>query len=148
MPCTVGGWSDGVLVLLRTFVGGGRYDSLGAPILPGDHGTIEVVPGGWVLRRTYVRADGQPIGELFNVQTPAQLVADEVRYVDLEVDVVRYPDARIEVVDLPELQAAEEAGLISTELGDTARAIAAELADLLRRGGDWRTADRAYRASA
>jgi hypothetical protein len=146
MRCTVGGWSDGVLVLLRTFSGGGRYDSIRAPILPGDHGTIEVVPGGWVLRRTYSRADGRPIGELYNIQTPAQLAAGEVRYLDLEVDVVRLPDGRVEIVDLPELQTAEDAGLISLDLAGTARAIAAALAEVLRQGGDWRTADGAYRA--
>jgi hypothetical protein len=146
MRCTVGGWVDGVLVLLRTFVGGGRYDSLDAPILAGDHGSIEVVPGGWVLRRTYARANDAPVGELFNIQTPAELVDHEVRYLDLEVDVVRWPDGRVKVVDLDDLADAQQAGLISPELADTARAIAAELAGVLRQGGDWRTADRGYRA--
>ena len=148
MRCTVGGWCDGVLVLLRSFGGGGQYDSIGAPILAGDHGTIEVVPGGWVLRRTYARVDGEPIGELYNIQTPVQLVGDEVRYLDLEVDVVRWPDGRVEIVDLGELQAAEDAGLLSADLARTAREVANELAEILRDGGDWRTADQAYRASA
>ena len=148
MRCTVGGWVDGVLVLLRTFVGGGRYDSIGAPILPGDHGTIEVVPGGWVLRRTYARRDGQLVGELFNIQTPAQLVDREVHYLDLEVDVVRFPDGQIEVVDLDDLAEVERLGLISPRLAETARSVAAALAETLRQGGVWRTADQAYRASA
>jgi hypothetical protein len=145
---TVGGWSDGVLILLRTFVGGGRYDSIGAPILAGDHGTIEVVPGGWVLRRTYTRADGRSIGELYNIQTPVQLVRDEVRYLDLEVDVVRWPDGRVRIVDLDDLQAVEAAGLLSADLANTAREVANALAEHLRHGGDWRTADQAYRAPA
>jgi hypothetical protein len=148
MRCTVGGWSDGSLVLLRSFVGGGRYDSIGAPILAGDSGTIEVVPGGWVLRRTYSRADGQLVGELYNIQTPVELTADEVRYVDLEVDVVRLPDGRVEIVDLEDLARAERLSLISSQLAATARAIAARLAEVLRQGGDWRTADQAYRTSA
>lgn len=148
MRCTVGGWVDGVLVLLRAFVGGGRYDSIGAPILAGDHGTIEVVPGGWVLRRTYARANGEPIGELYNIQTPVQLVGDEVRYLDLEVDVARWPDGRVAIVDLDDLQAVEDAGLLSPDLAQSARDVAAALADILRHGGDWRTADRAYRSAA
>jgi hypothetical protein len=147
MRATVGGWVDGVLVLLRTFVGGGRYDSLGAPILPGDHGTVEVVPGSWVLRRTYSRSDDALIGELFNVQTPVQLVGQEVRYLDLEVDVMRFPDGRVEIVDLDDLAEVERRGLISAELAQSARAIASELAEIVRRGGDWRTADQAYRLS-
>jgi probable ribonuclease FAU-1 len=148
MRATVGGWSDGVLILLRSFVAGGRYDSIGAPILAGDHGSIEVVPGGWVLRRTYARADGQPIGELYNIQTPVQLVRDEVRYLDLEVDVVRWPDGRVAIVDLDDLEQVERRGLISAQLAETARSIAEELAQVLREGGDWRTADRAYRSVA
>jgi hypothetical protein len=146
--CTVGAWADGALVLLRTFMGGGRYDSIGAPIVAGDHGTIQVVPGGWVLRRTYARADGEPIGELYNIQTPVQLVGDEVRYLDLEVDVVRWPDGRVAIVDLDALEQVERRGLISAQLAETARAVAAELAEVLRQGGDWRTADQVYRASA
>ena len=140
MRATVGAWSDGVLILLRSFVGGGQYDSIGAPILPGDHGTIEVVPGGWVLRRTYSRADGQPVGELYNIQTPVELVRDEVRYLDLEVDVVRWPDGRVAVVDLDDLAEVERRGLISDQLAATARAVADELVEVLRQGGDWRTA--------
>jgi probable ribonuclease FAU-1 len=146
--CTVGGWAEGVLVLLRTFLGGGRYDSIGAPILAGDNGTIEVVPGGWVLRRTYARAGGEPIGELYNIQTPVQLAGDEVRYLDLEVDVVRWPDGRVAIVDLDELEQVEHRGLISAQLAATARGVADALAEVLRQGGDWRTADQAYRASA
>lgn len=148
MTCTVDGWSaDGVLVLRRTFKPGGRYDSIGAPKLAGDYGTIEVVPGGWVLRRTYRRAGGQLIAELFNVQTPAEVLPGEVRYLDLEVDVVRFADGRVEVVDLDDLAAVEQAGGVSHELAATARRIAEQLATVLRQGGDWRTADIAERAT-
>ncbi|HYY88985.1 MAG TPA: DUF402 domain-containing protein [Chloroflexota bacterium] len=148
MWTTSAGWSaNGTLTLLRSFTAGGRYDSIGAPKLAGDHGTIEVVPGGWVLRRTYTRADGRPIAELFNVQTPAQLRRGEVRYTDLEVDVMRFPDGRVEVVDLDDLTAAERAGHIPADLAHAARDIAQRLADVLKRGGDWRTADEPYRSA-
>ena len=145
MQATSAGWSAGVLVLVRSFRPGGRYDSIGAPIQAGDHGTIEVVPGGWVLRRTYSRADGRPIGALYNIQTPVELAPGEVRYVDLEVDVVRFPDGRVQVVDLDELAAAERAGHIPPDLAEAARDIAFRLAETLRKDGDWRTADDQYR---
>jgi probable ribonuclease FAU-1 len=134
-------WSDGLLTLQRTFKAGGRYDSLGERILPGDYGTIEVPEGGWVLRRAYFRADGRPIGELYNVQTPAELGRDRVRYTDLEVDVVRFPDGRVQVVDEEDLDTVVRSGALSPELAERARAIAYRLADTLRAGGDWRTAD-------
>src|SRR3712207_1801092 len=92
-------WDGETLVLERSFSAGGRYDSLHVPKLAGDSGTIEVVRGSWVLRRSYHRVDGSLVGELYNVQTPAEIEPGVVRYVDLEVDVVRMPDGRVAVVD-------------------------------------------------
>ena len=145
MSGTVVGWADGVLTLWRAFSAGGTYDSLDRPKQAGDHGTIEVVQGGWVLRRTYQRADGTPIGELYNVQTPAEIGPGGVRYVDLEVDVLRLPDGRVEVVDEADLEAAVQVGGISPAVAETARAIAHRLAEILRAGGDWREADAPFR---
>src|SRR5207248_8959960 len=119
------------------------YDTLGESILSGDHGTIEVVEGGWVLRRTYWRADGRLIGELYNIQTPATFSPGVVRYTDLEVDVARFADGRVAVVDVEDLEVVVRAGAISRELADTALSIAHHLADILRAGGDWREADAA-----
>jgi hypothetical protein len=130
--------SDGVLRILRTFKPGGRYDTLGDRILPGDHGVVEVVEGGWVLRRAYFRADGRLLGELYNIQTPVELLPGRVRYMDLEVDVVQFPDGRVEVVDVQDLETVVKAGAIRAELADKALRIASRLADTLREGGDWR----------
>jgi hypothetical protein len=137
-------WRDGVLTISRTFSPGGRYDSLGDDKLAGDTGIIEVVDRGWVLRRAYFRADGQLIGELYNVQTPVELRPGVVRYTDLEVDVLRRPDGSVEIVDEEDLARAVAIGGIATELADTARAIAVRLAELLRTGGDWHLADADY----
>ena len=146
MTGTVGAWANGWLTILRSFTrSGGRYDTIGERILPGDRGTIEIIEGGWVLRRTYARANGQPIGELYNIQTPAEFGPGVVRYTDLEVDVARYPDGRVEVVDVQDLEAVVRAGAISRELADTALIIAQRLAEILCAGGDWRDADAAYR---
>ena len=146
MTATVSDWADGMLTLERAFSAGGRYDSLWLPKLAGDWGTIEVIPGGWVLRRAYYRRDGTLIGELYNVQTPAEIAPGVVRYVALEVDVVRFPDGPIEVVDEADLEAAARVGGISPALAETARTIAHRLADILRAGGDWREADAPFRS--
>jgi hypothetical protein len=142
MTGLVRGFQDGLLVIERTFAAGGCYDSLGDEKRAGDHGIIEVEPGGWVLRRVYFRGDGQRVGELFNIQTPVELGPGVVRYTDLEVDVVRHGDGRVEVVDEQDLADAVELGGISPDLADRALSIAHRLATILRAGGDWRDADR------
>ncbi len=144
MTGTVERWADGVLTVRRTFAGGGRYDSLDVPILAGDWGTVEVVVGGWVLRRAYYRADGTLIGELYNIQTPAELGPEGVHYTDLEVDVMRR-DGRVAIVDEADLDQAVDRGAISPNLAETARTVARRLADTLRTGGDWREADAPFR---
>src|SRR4051812_19523561 len=73
MRGTVAAWDGTLLTVKRTFSGGGTYDTLNLPILRGDWGTIEVPRGGRLLRRAYYRQDGTLVGELFNVQTPAEI---------------------------------------------------------------------------
>ena len=145
MAGVVRSFHDGLLVIERAFSGGGRYDSLGDEIRPGDRGLIEVIAGGWVLRRAYFRADGRLIGELYNIQTPVELQPGVVRYTDLEVDVVRRPDGSVDVVDEDDLAQAVETGGIAPELAATALTIARRLAELLRGDGDWRQADTEFR---
>ena len=137
-------WDGQMLTIRRRFGGGGRYDSLDAPIRSGDHGAIEVIAGGWVLRRTYVRASGALIGELYNIQTPATIEPGLARYTDLEIDVMRRGQ-RVEIVDEAELAAIVAQGAIPADLAEIARAIAHTLATILRAGGDWRAADAAHR---
>ncbi len=145
MTGIVRSFHDGLLVIERTFAAGGCYDSLGDQKRAGDHGIIEVIPGGWVLRRVYFRVDGLCIGELYNIQTPVELRRGLVRYTDLEVDVVRHGDGRVEVVDEQDLADAVKVGGISPRVADIALKIAYGLAEILRAGGDWRGADAAYR---
>ena len=146
MRGTVSSWDGELLTVERTFSAGGQYDSLNVPKLAGDWGTIEVPRGGRVLRRAYFRRDGTLIGELFNVQTPAEIDGRGVRYIDLEVDVVRMPDGRVAVVDEADLEAAVRVGGIRPETATQARAVAHRLAEILREDGDWRTADADQRA--
>lgn len=139
MRTTARGIRDGWLVLERTFSPGGHYDSLGDAKLAGDYGTIEVTEGSWTLRRAYYRANGQLIGELFNIQTPAEFRSGEIRYIDLEVDVVRRPDGTVEIVDEEDLAEAVRVGGITPDLAATARTLAHDLAQVLVGGGDWRS---------
>jgi len=135
----VASYRDGLLVIERHFRPGGRYDSLGDPILAGDYGTVEVREGGWVLRRAYYRADGRLIGELFNIQTPVVFEPGLVRYTDLEIDVVRRPDGQVQVVDEDDLERAVAVGGIAPPLAAQARQVAQRLAAVLQAGGDWCT---------
>jgi len=141
MRGTVTSWDGDLLTLERQFSGGGQYDSLHVPKLAGDWGTIEVPRGGRVLRRAYYRQSGALVGELFNIQTPAEIRGGAVSYIDLEVDVVRMPDGRVTVVDEDDLTAAVRVGGITRAVADQALALAHRLAEILREHGDWRTAD-------
>jgi hypothetical protein len=147
MRGTVRAWDGDLLTVERQFSGGGLYDSLDVPKLHGDWGTIEVPRGGRVLRRAYYRADGTLVGELFNIQTPAEIRGDRVSYIDLEVDVVRLPGGQITVVDEADLAAAVRAGGIQPAVARDALALAHRLAEILRAGGDWRDADLPRRAA-
>jgi Protein of unknown function (DUF402) len=141
MRGTVTSWDGDLLTVERTFSAGGQYDSLNAPKLAGDWGTIEVRRGGWVLRRAYFRRDGTLIGELFNIQTPATIDDRGVRYVDLEIDVVRLPVGHVALVDEADLDKAVRIGGIRPETAAQARAVARRLAQILRANGDWRNTD-------
>lgn len=148
MRGTVRSWDGTLLTVEREFSAGGLYDSLDLPKLAGDWGTIEVPQGGRVLRRAYYRADGTLVGELFNIQTPAEIRGGRVWYIDLEVDVVRLPDGTVTVVDEDDLTAAVRVGGISPDDAREALALAHRLAAILRRGDDWRTAESARLAPA
>lgn len=134
-------WDGTLLTVRREFSGGGQYDSLNVAKLSGDWGTIEVPRGGRVLRRAYYRRDGTLVGELFNIQTPADLRGGSVYYIDLEVDVVRRPGGSVSVVDKDDLAATVRIGGITPEVAAEALELARRLVAILREGGDWRTAD-------
>lgn len=142
MRGTIASWDGERLTVERQFSGGGQYDSLFVPKLAGDWGTIEVARGSRVLRRAYFRQNGTPIGELFNIQTPAEIDERGVRYIDLEIDVVRRADGHVEVVDEADLDAAVRVGGIRPEEADRARVLAYHLAETLQAGGDWHEAER------
>ena len=94
-----------------------------------------------MLRRAYFRRDGTLIGELFNVQTPAEIDDRGVRYVDLEVDVVRLPGGQVAVVDEDDLEAAVRDRRHPPGDGRAGQRDCAPPGRDPRCGRDWRTAD-------
>ncbi len=115
---------------------GQLYDGLPAAQQPGDHGTIELRRDAWVSRRRYLRAGGELIGDLYNIQTPTRFIPGGVTYVDLEIDVAYVPNSheRVQIQDVKELEAAVRWRFIPEETARTARQVAEELAEQLR---DW-----------
>lgn len=124
----------GALLLERQFKGGGSYDSLGEPIMPGDFGTIALAEGDWVVRRHYYRANGELIGELDNINTPVELYPDHARYVDLEVDVMFLPPDTVRIVDQAVLDRKVGLGLVPPSLAEEAMRQARAVAEGLRQG--------------
>lgn len=134
---TVGSFDGWCLIVDRHFSHPGQlYDGLPATQKAGDHGTVELRREAWVSRRRYLRADGELIGELYNIQTPTSFAGDTPSYVDLEIDVAYIPRASAKVVlqDVKELEAAVRWHFIPREMADVARRVAAELVTRLR---DW-----------
>jgi hypothetical protein len=124
------------LVVDRRFQNPGQpYDGLPASQKRGDYGTIELLRDGWVSRRRYLRANGELIGELYNIQTPTRFLADMALYVDLEVDVAYVPEGpeKVFIQDERELEAGVRWGFVPKELAGIATGLAGELAGRLRR---------------
>lgn len=134
MPGLVRSWDGRTLILSRKFDRvGDRYDGIHAHKRAGDHGTIELVRGGWVVRRRYCRRDGSVIGELFNINLPTRFEPNAARYVDLEVDVAYLPGRarRAEIQGEAQLAQTTANGYITPSVAMAARWVAHTLADRL-----------------
>jgi len=118
---------DRTVTLRREMTGGGRYDGLGVEREAGDVAVTRLTEGKWWYPTVYRDADGTVKGTYLNVCTPLELFPDGATYVDLEVDVVKYADGTVERLDEQELAAAVEAGHVSDELAEKARAVAASI---------------------
>jgi predicted RNA-binding protein associated with RNAse of E/G family len=118
---------DRTVTLRREMTGGGRYDGLGVGCEAGDVAVTRLTEGKWWYPTVYRDADGTVKGTYLNVCTPLELFPDGATYVDLEVDVVKYADGTVERLDEQELAATVEAGHVSDELAEKARAVAASI---------------------
>ena len=117
---------EGKLILRREFQGG-YYDGLDLPIEPGDYGITEAELGGWTLRHRYLAKGGALKGEYWNVNTPVELYADRLRYVDLHVDVLRRRGEPPRIIDQSKLESSTRKGLISPRLQHKALDVASRL---------------------
>ena len=116
--------ADGTVVVEREMSPGGTYDALGVERQAGDVATTKFVEGRWWYPTVYRGEDGDRRGTYVNVCTPVEVFPDTVRYVDLHVDVVKHADGTVERVDDDELDEAEAAGRVSSDLAEKARGVA------------------------
>lgn len=123
--------AEGRVLVRRVFRPGGLYDGLGLPKEAGDYGYVEFFPDRWWSRRTYFRATGELLGELYNIQTPPEFLPCEVRYLDLELDLVRVGED-VRVLDVEALEKKVAEGLLSPVLAERAKEEAHRLFHALR----------------
>ena len=121
----------GAVTVEREMSGGGTYDALGVDRVAGDVATTTFTEGRWWYPTVYRSADGERRGTYVNVCTPVEIFPEAVRYVDLHVDVVKGPDGEVRRVDDDELDAAVEAGRVSSALAERARTVAASIESAL-----------------
>lgn len=118
------------IIVRREIKSAGFYDGLNISKEPGDYAVTEFRQGAWHYETRYYQCDGVLKGIYVNINTPIEIYADRVRYVDLEIDVVQRPGEPAQIIDEPELR--RIAHLVSPKLIERARAIAHECAQRLR----------------
>ncbi|MFB6195547.1 MAG: DUF402 domain-containing protein [Haloplanus sp.] len=123
--------ADGTLTVRREMTAGGTYDALPVDREAGDVAVTKVREGRWWYPTVYRDQTGERKGTYVNVCTPVECFPGAVRYVDLHVDVVKGPDGEVRRVDDDELDAAVDAGQVSPELAEKARAVASSLEDAI-----------------
>lgn len=122
---------DGQVTVQRELSGGGTYDALDIPRQDGDVAVTKFKEGRWWYPTIYRSEDGELRGTYVNVCTPVEVFPREIRYVDLHVDVVKHADGTVERVDDDELEDALDAGELSLELTEKARAVASAVENAL-----------------
>ena len=112
----------------------GRYDGLDLPIRDGDYCLTEVREGQWYIRHSYFSKEHLPIGEYFNINTPAELYPYGARYVDLEVDVIRRAGENAFPIDREKLEVLARKGCITKDLQNKVLLVYKQLLRGLNRG--------------
>ena len=105
-----------LIKLKRVFRRKGLFDGLGVEKNPGDYDVMIIVTGKWYVIHNYHRSSGEYIGTYININTPPEILPDQVKYHDLAVDVVIMPNGEVKVVDLDELDNYREKGIVSPAL--------------------------------
>jgi len=104
------------LRIKRVFKGKGVYDALGVEKKPGDYDEMIVETNKWYVIHNYYRANGEQIGVYVNINTPPEILPDQIKYHDLAVDVVKLPGEKPKVTDMEEFKKYCEEGIISMKL--------------------------------
>ena len=120
-------FEDTFIEIGRFIKSSGMYDGLEVPREPGDYVITTIPIGKWWLRHEYYSSKGELKGVYYNVNTPPEILANAIRYVDLEVDVVLWPDGKYKIIDLEELESAYDMGIISETLMEKAKKAITEI---------------------
>lgn len=123
---------EGHTLWMRRPFHGGVYDGLDMPIERGDFAVTSVEDQAWYCVHRYFDKDENLKGEYVNINTPVELYADRIRYVDLFVDVVRRAGGKPRIVDEKELDEATRQGLLPMKLRNRALEIARKAVDRMR----------------
>ncbi len=121
--------SPSSITVRREIKGTGVYDGLNIPKESGDYAVTEFLQGAWHYETRYYSRNGLLKGIYVNINTPIEIYADRVRYVDLEIDVVQRPTEPAQVIDEPKLESMAQ--YVSSGLVQRARTVAAECVQML-----------------
>ncbi len=91
------------LRLKRVFRKPGRLDALDIEKNPGDYSETIIHTDKWYIIHNYYRKTGEYIGTYININTPPEILPDQIKYHDLLVDIIKTPGGEMKVVDKEEL---------------------------------------------
>ena len=105
-----------VIVLKRTMRSKGLLDGLNVEKRPGDYDVMKADMSSWRIIHEYYTREGSPLGIYVNINTPPEIDAEGIKYVDLYVDIVMKPGEDPKAIDVEELEKAYNEGLVSDAL--------------------------------
>ncbi|MEB3825146.1 MAG: DUF402 domain-containing protein, partial [Desulfurococcales archaeon] len=94
----------------------GLLDGLNVEKRPGDYDVMKVDMSSWRIIHEYYTREGSPLGIYVNINTPPEIDAEGIKYVDLYVDIVMKPGEDPKAIDVEELEKAYNEGLVSDAL--------------------------------
>jgi hypothetical protein len=121
---------DTLIVLEAEFEIEVRHDSLGT--IPKGTRTIEYYwLDRWYNLFQFLKEDGSTRVWYCNINTPPEIKANELNYVDLDIDILVQPDLSYQVLDLAEFEANAKLYGYSEEVRTRAHAAVSELVSMI-----------------
>ncbi|MCD6502886.1 MAG: DUF402 domain-containing protein [Euryarchaeota archaeon] len=126
-------FDENTIEIGRFIKSSGTYDGLNVPREPGDYVITTIPMNRWWLRHEYYSSKGVLKGIYYNVNTPPEVLANAIRYIDLEVDVVLWPTGEYKVIEMEELESAYDMGIVSEEMILNARKAIKEIEEDIKK---------------